>query len=874
MPSWASSPADKGVTKYQLDEVVKAIRKCPIVDNHAHPLLKPDALAKHPLLSITTEASGDAIHAAHTSLSHLRGIKQLAHVLDCAQTWEAVVAAIEQRRIVDYEDWISECLDGIETVLVDDGLDNVDDVYDYAWHNSFTRSACKRIVRIETVAGRIIHKHAVGFKDSAEDPDGVFDRVLEEFDAAIREAIADPEVVGFKSVICYRTGLDIPAAADITLARTFFKEIVTNYTGQGETTRIDHPGINDLVVHRAAALISEIPGRQKKPIQFHTGLGDNDITLTKSSPAHLQEFIRTYPTVPIVLLHASYPFMRELGYLATVYANVYADVGEIFPFVSQDGQAAAIRQILELCPWSKIIWSTDGHWFPETYILAILQIREVLESVLCDYVRKGAISWKGAIELARDILFRNSNKLYHLELEFSEWETDSDASIEMEKEATDLEIFTQFLRGKATPDFIRISWTDFTAMPRMRMIPFRKFITLLEEGRSADIGITKACFGLLQHDWIAPGFTASGEYRLHPDFSSLKGGPIPGHFNMQGDFREQDGSEVLLCPRTQLSRAQELGAREGLSFLVGFEIEFLLLQRTDSGGYETLTNDGHSWSLSRFYSDPKIPKLLADIVKALESMEIFVEQVHAESAPGQFELVLPPLPPVQAVDTLLHTRELIAAMATAAGYKFTLYPKPFPHACGTAAHAHISISSAGGKKKEVYEPFYAGVLKHLRAITAFTYSNPASYMRLADGVWAGGRWVTWGTQNRETPLRKIQDSHWELKCLDGLANPYLAMAAVFLAGTSGFKTKEKLIWQDCEVDPANLTENDRKELNVTKMLPASVEEALQALRDDEQMVELLDPELVEKYAVVKEFELKVLGDMNEEERRQWIIARY
>ena len=314
-----------------------------------------------------------------------------------------------------------------------------------------------------------------------------------------------------------------------------------------------------------------------------------------------------------------------------------------------------------------------------------------------------------------------------------------DAPYETEQEITDLDIFTRFLRGKAAPDFIRVSWTDFTAMPRMRMIPFRKLTSSLDEGKRVDIGITKACFGLLQHDWIAPGFTAVGEYRLHPDFSSLKVGPIPGHFSMHGDFREQDGSTVLLCPRTQLVRAQELGAIEGLSFLVGFEIEFLLLQRTDSGGYETLTNDGHSWSASRFFADPKVPKLLADIAKVLESMDIFVEQIHPESAPGQFELVLPPLPPVQAVDTLLHTREVIAAMSTAAGYKFTLYPKPFPHSCGTAAHAHISISSAGGEKKEVYEPFYAGVLSHLRAITAFTYSNPASYERLADGVWAGGR---------------------------------------------------------------------------------------------------------------------------------------
>ncbi|KAK7746308.1 hypothetical protein SLS53_002267 [Cytospora paraplurivora] len=775
MPSWTSSSGATGVTRSQLDEVARAIQKCPIIDNHAHPLLKPEALAKHPLLSITTEASGDAIHAASTSLSHLRGIKQLAHVLDCAQTWEAVVAAIEQRRIEDYDDWISECLDGIETILIDDGLDDVDDVYNYARHDAFTRSPCKRIVRIETVAGWIVHRVAVASSDD-DNLDEIFETVLEEFDTSIRNAIADPEVAGFKSVICYRTGLDISASVDIALARTSFKEIITSYAGK-DSIRIQHPGLNDLLVHRTAQLISETPGRQKKPLQFHTGLGDNDITLTKSSPAHLQDFIRAHPIVPIVLLHASYPFTRELGYLATVYANVYA--------------------------------------------------------VLCDYVRRGAVSWKGAIELARDVLFNNSNRLYHLELQFSEWGEDEYGEFEPEGEETDLELFTRFLRGKAVPDFIRISWTDLTAMPRMRMIPFRKLMSLLEGGKPLDIGITKAALGILQHDSLAPGFTASGEYRLHPDFSSLKSGPIPGHFGMQGDFRERDGSWVPLCPRTQLSRAQELGAREGLSFLVGFEIEFVLLQRHSTGSYGDLTNDGHSWSVSRFFADPKIPKLLADIVKSLESMDIFVEQIHAESAPGQFELVLPPLPPVQAVDTLLHTREVIAALATAAGYKFTLYPKPFPHACGTAAHAHISISSSGGEKKVVYEPFYAGVLKHLRAITAFTYSNPASHERLVDGAWAGG------------------------------------------SGIPGWnKRGEKLIWQDCEVDPANLTENDRKELNVTEMLPASVEEALQALKEDKELTELLNSELVEKYTAVKQYELKVLSNMNEENRRQWIIARY
>ena len=64
-------------------------------------------------------------------------------------------------------------------------------------------------------------------------------------------------------------------------------------------------------------------------VQFHTGLGDSDIILTLSSPAHLQPLIRAYPNTTVVLLHGSYPYTREAGYLASVYPNVYLDFGEV-----------------------------------------------------------------------------------------------------------------------------------------------------------------------------------------------------------------------------------------------------------------------------------------------------------------------------------------------------------------------------------------------------------------------------------------------------------------------------------------------------------------------------------------------------------------
>ena len=498
---------------------------------------------------------------------------------------------------------------------------------------------------------------------------------------------------------------------------------------------------------------------------------------------------------------------------------------------------------------------------------------------MCDYVRSGQIGWKAAIALARDILFRNSNKLYHLDLAFAELEEEPPANLEMNKYRTDLELLQNFLRSQQSPpDFVRICWTDLTASPRMRMVPMRKFMSLLDEGQSTDIGITKAALGLLQNDRIIPGVTATGEYRLHPDFSSLKPGPTHGHISVQGEFREQDGSRVPFCPRSLLQRAVEFGAENGLAYSLGFEVEFLLLERQDrySGPdrFETLATDGHSWSASRSLADPKISVLLRNMVRELAAVGVYVEQLHAESANGQFELILPQLPPVEAVDTLLHAREIMSALATEAGFRMSLHPKPFANACGTASHVHMSISSPQGAKPEVYESFYAGILKHLRALAAFTYSNPASYDRVADGCWAGGRWVAWGTQNRETPLRKIDGSHWELKAMDGLANPYLALGAVLFAGTHGVIAKEKLVWGDCEIDPADLTTNDFAELNVVEMLPESVSEALEALKADEELAEYVGHELVARYIALKEAELAMLMDMGVDERRQWILERY
>jgi len=227
----------------ELDPLIKAIRTTPIIDNHAHPLLIPSALSKYPLLAITTEAHGDAMRTTTSTLSHIRAVKQLSDVLRCPPTWDDVRKAIDIENARPHHAWQKRCLEGIEIILVDDGLDGKDEVYDYAWHDRLTRSECKKIVRIEKVAEEIINEL---FKNPELAPEDVFGGLREAFEMVIEDALADSEVVGFKSVICYRTGLAIPAHMSVADIEDTFVDHITQLREDGVThfTRVDNLPLN------------------------------------------------------------------------------------------------------------------------------------------------------------------------------------------------------------------------------------------------------------------------------------------------------------------------------------------------------------------------------------------------------------------------------------------------------------------------------------------------------------------------------------------------------------------------------------------------------------------------------------------------------
>lgn len=508
--------------------------------------------------------------------------------------------------------------------------------------------------------------------------------------------------------------------------------------------------------------------------------------------------------------------------------------------------------------------------------MAIIQAREGLSTVLCEYVDRGALTAIQAIKVAQDIFFHTSNRLYELDFPMKPIEPINlleTSTITSDKRwSVNFDQLRSFLRTQPSVRYLRLQWLDHTAMLRVRVLPIKQALGLFSSKKF--ISIAQAVLGLLQNDVLCPGFSATLNYNLYPLFDSLRLGSRNGYATLQCEFQEESGEEVPLCPRTTLRKQVETASAHNLSFLIGFEIEIVFMSsRVVDGefryGEMPVNGGGHAWSTARALQQDNMMDLLEDIHTKLETAGIDLQQFHPESCPGQYEFILGPLPPLEAADTLLAAREIICSAAANADIRATLYPKPVPTAAGSGAHIHISLTP-----DTHWQSFYAGILKHLRAIAAFTYPNDASYERVVDKTWAGSTWIAWGTHNRETPLRRIEGSHFEIKCVDGLSNVYLVLAAMIGAGVQGVLDKDQLLIRDCISDPSSLSSEERKFIGITQRFPEGIDEALICLEQDEELCKVLGKPVVDTYVIVKRTESAILKEMHPEKRKNWLIERY
>ena len=180
---------------------------------------------------------------------------------------------------------------------------------------------------------------------------------------------------------------------------------------------------------------------------------------------------------------------------------------------------------------------------------------------------------------------------------------------------------------------------------------------------------------------------------------------------------------------------------------------------------------------------------------------------------------------------------------------------------GNAAHTHISVHSGRVKKdiqlSNVEKSFLAGVLNHLPSLPALTLPIPASYKRVGDGVCSGGTYVCWGTENREAPVRVTNSAspssrRFEMRFIDGTANPHLVLAGILSAGYLGIQSNLELTVSDCPgpKTAAQMSEEERHALGIFKRMPLTWEEGRLNFASDTQLSNILGTEFQEKYLSV------------------------
>jgi len=206
--------------------------------------------------------------------------------------------------------------------------------------------------------------------------------------------------VGTKSILAYRGGFDgdltEPSASQVAEAASRWRD--------GGGTRLEDRVLLRFGLHQGLRL--------GKPLQFHVGFGDRDCDLHKTNPLLLLDFLRQSADTPIVLLHC-YPYEREAGYLAQAFNNVYLDGGLSVNHLGARAPAF-VGRLLELAPFGKILYSSDGLGPAELHFLGAALWRKGIHRVLRGFVADGEWSESDAIRVVDLIAHDNAARIYRV----------------------------------------------------------------------------------------------------------------------------------------------------------------------------------------------------------------------------------------------------------------------------------------------------------------------------------------------------------------------------------------------------------------------------------------------------------------------------
>ncbi len=259
--------------------------------------------------------------------------------------------------------------------------------------------------------------------------------------------------------------------------------------------------------------------------------------------------------------------------------------------------------------------------------------------------------------------------------------------------------------------------------------------------------------------------------------------------------------------------------------------------------------------------------LRAEMLTFMTEMGIEVEKHHHEVAPGQNELGFHFCPLVQCADAVQIYKYVVHQVAHAYGKSATFMPKPVVDDNGSGMHVHQSIlkggnsTFAGSSYADLSENalyYIGGIIKHCRAINAFTNSTTNSYKRLVMGFEAPVL-LAYSARNRSAACRipysaSPKGKRVEVRFPDPASNPYLAFTAMLMAGLDGIENR---IHPGDPMDK-NLYDLPPEELEGVPTVCSSLRQAIDALESDRAFLTkggVFTDSQIDGYLALKEEEL-------------------
>jgi glutamine synthetase len=336
-----------------------------------------------------------------------------------------------------------------------------------------------------------------------------------------------------------------------------------------------------------------------------------------------------------------------------------------------------------------------------------------------------------------------------------------------------------------------------------------------------------------------------------------------------GQFENEQGGPLEVCPRQTLGRILGRLSKLGLSPLLGMEFEWFNFRETAQSleakhfvRPEPITPGMFGYSLLRANQNREFFKAL---MEELLAFRVPIEGLHTETGPGVVEAAILYAEGMEAADRAV----LFKHSAKEIGHRFGIMPSfmakwstEYP---GCSGHIHQSLTDGSGNvfydaddplsMSGLFKSYVAGQIRFLPELMPMYAPTINSYKRLVDGYWAPVK-PTWGVDNRTAALRVLRGSakstRLETRCPGSDVNPYLAMAACLGAGLRGIELGLTL--------DAPPVQGDNGGAENVERLPRSLDRATAIFRTSEAARDLFGDGFVDHFAATREWEHRQFQD--------------